>query len=145
MLTRTVVLLALFAFLSFGATGCYHSTVETGLTPSLEVIDESFASCWIYGLVPPSTIVAQLKCKNGVAKVETERSFVNSLVGIITFGIYTPTSIKVTCAAQGTSMLEGRSPDIVVDENAGEIQIQNAFAKAAEQTIAEDKPIYVKY
>jgi hypothetical protein len=145
MITRIVVLLALIAFLSPAITGCYHATVETGLTPSTEVIEESFASCWIYGLVPPSTIATQMKCKHGVAKVETQHSFVNGLVAGITFGIYTPISIKVTCAAAGTTMLEGRNPDLVVEENATEVEIRNAFAKAADKAVAIEKPVYLKY
>jgi hypothetical protein len=145
MITRTVSPLVLLAFIALGATGCYHATVETGLTPSSEVIEESFASAWIYGLVPPSTISAQAKCKHGVAKVETHLSFVNQLVGIITLGIYTPMNIKVTCAAAGTSMIEGRNPDLVVEENATEAEVQAAFARAADRAVAENRPIYVKY
>jgi hypothetical protein len=79
--------------------GCYHATVETGATPSPEVIDKSFASGWIYGLVPPSTISTAAKCPNGPAKVETKLSFVNQLVSFLTLGIYTPMQITVTCAA----------------------------------------------
>ena len=145
MIGRICSSLVLLAFVTVGVTGCYHATVETGLTPSSEVIEESFASCWIYGLVPPSTIAAQLKCKNGVAKVETQHSFLNSLVGGITFGIYTPISIKVTCAASGTSMLEGRSPDVVVDPQASEVELGTALAKAADKAVAEGRPVYVKY
>jgi hypothetical protein len=35
---------------------CYHATIETGLTPSAQVLERSFASSWIYGLVPPKTV-----------------------------------------------------------------------------------------
>jgi len=83
--------------------GCYHATVETGAAPSTEVIHQPFASSWIYGLVPPKTVEAESKCPNGVSKVETQHSFVNELVGILTLGIYTPMEIKVTCATAGAS------------------------------------------
>jgi Bor protein len=79
--------------------GCYHATVETGATPSTVVIDKSFASSWIYGLVPPETVTTSSKCPNGPAKIETQHTFVNQLVGFLTLGIYTPMQIKVTCAA----------------------------------------------
>jgi putative copper export protein len=79
--------------------GCYHATIETGATPSTEVIHQSFASAWIYGLVPPKTVSAEERCRNGVAKVETQHSFVNQLVGFLTLGIYTPMDIKVTCSS----------------------------------------------
>lgn len=145
MITRTFSLLVLLAFMALGATGCYHATVETGLTPSSEVIEETFASSWIAGLVPPNTISAQAKCKHGVAKVETQHSFVNSLVGMITFGIYTPMNIKVTCATASTSMIEGRNPDLVVEEDAPAAEVQAVFAVAADRAVAENRPIYVKY
>ncbi|HMU60273.1 MAG TPA: hypothetical protein PKA66_00710 [Gemmatimonadales bacterium] len=83
----------------FVTVGCYHATIETTATPSTVVIERGFASSWIYGLVPPSTVETEAKCTNGVAKVETQISFVNGLVGALTLGIYTPMSIKVTCAA----------------------------------------------
>jgi hypothetical protein len=80
--------------------GCYHAVVDTGLTPSPTTIEKPWASGWVYGLVPPSPISTMERCPNGVAKVETQLSFVNSLVGALTLGIYTPMSIKVTCAQQ---------------------------------------------
>ena len=137
--------LALFGVLVFVGTGCYHATIETGLTGSSEVIEESFASAWVYGLVPPSTISTQAKCKHGVARVETQISFVNGLVRVVTFGIYTPMSIKVTCAASSTSMLEGRAPDVVIGEDASEEEIQHVFGQAAELAVASGKPVFVKY
>jgi Bor protein len=79
-------------------SGCYHATVETAATPSTQVINKSFASGWIFGLVPPSTVKAASECPNGVAKVETQLSFVNQLVSFLTLGIYTPMQITVTCA-----------------------------------------------
>ncbi|MGH9895263.1 MAG: Bor family protein, partial [bacterium] len=81
--------------------GCYHATVETGAAPSNTVIHKSFASGWIFGLVPPSTIETQSRCPNGPAKVETQLTFVNQLVSFLTLSIYTPMEIKVTCAAPG--------------------------------------------
>ena len=84
-------------------TGCYHATVETGATPSTEVIHQTFASGWVYGLVPPKTVEAESRCSNGVSKVETQHSFVNELVAFLTLGIYTPMEIKVTCATAGNT------------------------------------------
>jgi hypothetical protein len=65
------------------------------------VVGDKWASGWILGLVPPDAIDAGAECPNGVARVETQLSFVNQLVSIITFGIYTPMQIDVTCAARG--------------------------------------------
>jgi hypothetical protein len=80
-------------------TGCYHAQVDTGLKPSTVTVEKRWAHGWIYGLVPPSTVDSQAKCgKKGVAKVDTQLSFANMLVGNLTGGIYTPMSVVVTCA-----------------------------------------------
>ncbi len=89
----------------FFCAGCYHATVDTGLTPSTVKIEKHWASGWIYGLVPPSTVETAQKCTSGVAKVETQLSFANQLVNFLTFGIYTPMDITVTCAQGRTSSL----------------------------------------
>ena len=79
--------------------GCYHATIETGLPPSPQTLQKKWASGWIYGLVPPSTVETMERCPNGVAKVETQLSFANQLVYALTWGIYAPMEIVVTCAA----------------------------------------------
>jgi Bor protein len=140
------VLRASAVILAFGVFGCYHATVETGLTSSTEVIHETFASSWIYGLVPPDVISAKAKCAHGVAKVETQHSFVNSLVGIITFGIYTPMDIKVTCAsAGGSAFLLQRQPDIVLKGDATQEEVVEAFRKASQLAVATEEPVFVEY
>jgi hypothetical protein len=79
-------------------SGCYHATIETGATPSATTIETPWAHSFILGLVPPSTVQAQQKCPRGVAKVETQQSFLNQIASLFTGGIYTPMDIKVTCA-----------------------------------------------
>lgn len=82
-------------------SGCYHATIETGLAPGSRTVHDAWADGWVYGLVPPSTVETMERCPDGVARVETKLSFLNQLVGSLTFGIYTPMEIKVTCAAGG--------------------------------------------
>ena len=87
---------SLLLFLPLAA--CYHATIETGAPPSTTVIDKPWASSWVYGLVPPATVSTAAQCVGGVSRVETQHTFLNQLVGFLTLGIYTPMSIKVTCA-----------------------------------------------
>jgi hypothetical protein len=93
--------------------GCYHATIETGVAPSNLVIEKRWASGWILGLVPPSTVETAAKCESGVSKVETKLSFLNQLVGFLTLSIYTPMEIRVTCAegmvSAPTSMMSSDS------------------------------------
>ena len=83
--------------------GCYHATIETGKPAAPETIDQQWASSFVYGLVPPSTVATAQKCSNGVSKVETQHTFLNGVVAILTFGIYTPMAITVTCAAKSSA------------------------------------------
>lgn len=92
-ITRMVLLVLLL-----NAAACYHANIETGATPSTQTVEKKWASGWIYGLVPPSTVATSEKCPNGVSKVETQLSFANQLVSILTLGIYTPMDIRATCA-----------------------------------------------
>lgn len=125
--------------------GCYHATVTTGLTPSNVVLNESFASSWVYGLVPPNTVATESKCPDGVAVVETQLSFVNQLVGFLTLGIYTPMEIKVTCAAKSSGSIDREIPDFVIEDGATVGQIQKVYMKAADLAVATGKPVYVGY
>lgn len=80
---------------------CYHATIDTGLNPGTQVVGDKWANGWIFGLVPPDLFEAGEECSSGVARVETQLSFLNQLVNLITLGIYTPMQIDVTCAAGG--------------------------------------------
>ena len=79
--------------------GCYHATINTGRQPSGQTIEVPWAHSFIYGLVPPSTVEAAQQCPNGVARVETQHSFLNGLASFLTFALYTPITIEVQCAA----------------------------------------------
>ena len=83
------------------AGACYHAVIETGLAPGSQTIEQPWAMSFVDGLVPPSLVETKSRCPAGVSKVETQHSFLNMLVGGLTFGIVTPMSIKVTCAQGG--------------------------------------------
>lgn len=81
-------------------SGCFHASIETGAAPSAMVIEKPWAPAFVYGLVPPPTVQTQAQCgAKGVSKVETRISFLNGLVSGLTFSLFTPMHIKVTCAA----------------------------------------------
>ena len=81
------------------SAGCYHASIESGMKPGNDKIEQEWASGWAWGLVGPAPIEAQNTCKGGLSKVETEHSFLNGLVGAVTLGIYTPMHLTVTCAS----------------------------------------------
>ena len=125
-------------------TACYHATIDTGRSPSPEVINEPWASGFVYGLVPPKTVETMARCPNGVSKVETFHSFLNSLVGGLTFGIFTPMTIKVTCAASGGASIPAGASQIQLGANAAPEQIQDALTRAAVLSFKTGAPVYIQ-
>jgi hypothetical protein len=80
-------------------TACFHQTVQSGLEPSTTVVERQFVATWLWGIVPAQPIDMRQSCPSGVATVETEQSFLNGLVGVLTIGIYSPQRLRVTCAS----------------------------------------------
>src|SRR6266581_4579730 len=125
--------------------GCYHATIDTGLTPSTTVIDKSWASGWLWGLVPPSAIETAKKCPQGVAKVETQHSFLNQLVSALTGGIYSPMAIKVTCAQSGHASAEPGASEIDVPPSATPDERKTAVQRAAELSLETGSPVFLRF
>jgi hypothetical protein len=123
----------------FALTGCYHAVIQTGRPESTDVISIKWANGFIYGLVPPPVVETASRCTNGVAKVETQHSFLNMLAQFVTFGIYTPMQIDVTCAARGTA-----SADPVIKVQPGQTAEQ-ALAEAVQVSSAQHTPVYVQF
>ena len=138
-------LLAFFFVGLLTLSGCYHAKITTGLPASAEKIDIPFAHSFVYGLVPPSEVRAATQCANGVSMVETKISFVNGLVAAITFSLYTPMHITVTCAAAGSASLPPASPSISVSANATDQELADALNKAAEMSAESESPVYFVY
>ena len=93
---RTIPALIAAALLS---SACYHVTVITGASPAAQTVDKPWQNSFVLGLVPPPEVSAKPGCAQGVAQVETERSFLNGLVGAITWNIYTPMHVLITCSS----------------------------------------------
>ena len=127
------------------AAGCYHAIVETGATPGTVTIQKPWASGWIYGLVPPSPISASSQCRSGVARVETQLSFANQLVSILTIGIYTPMDIRVTCAASGAATPGASSTQFGLNADAPLGTYQSVFAAAADAAVTSGAPTFVVF
>ena len=128
-------LLSIACLLAF-TLGCYHATIDTGLTPSTVTIEKPWANGWILGLVPPSPVETARKCPNGVAKIDTQLSFLNQLVDFLTLGIYTPMDIRVTCA-------QARSASLPIIR-AGEDKAA-AFAAAARLSFERQQAVLLRY
>lgn len=128
-------------------SSCYHAQVVTDAKPSDQVIDKPWASSFVFGLVPPEIVTTASTCPNGVAKVETEISFLNGLVSAITFNIYTPMHIKVTCAA-GSGMSSLGTPserEITISKKSTGKQIIQTIQEASERAAKTGEPVFVQF
>lgn len=138
---RVIQLLALPAVL---LAGCYHTTIVTGQPAGSETVSTQWAPAWIDGLIPPNTVETASKCKNGVAKVETQMSFPNVLVGAITFGIFTPMQIDVTCASSSrVGVAPAGAPTVAVRDGMSKQEITRAIGIAAEISRTTHQAVYL--
>ena len=143
MLKPTSLMLAIGAAVVCSA--CHHARIETAAKPSTITIEQPFASGWLYGLVPPKLVSTASKCEHGLARVETQITFVNGLVRFLTFGIYTPMWIKVTCAEPGAAPAPASVPDILVPRGASEEEAARALQRAAQMALEVNRPVLVQF
>lgn len=92
------------------ASGCYHAVIETGRPAGDVTVDKNWAHGFLWGLVPPPAVETAQKCPTGVAKVETQHSFLNMVAGFFTYGIYSPMQINVRCAQGGAVEVRPAKP-----------------------------------
>ena len=123
-------------------TACHHAVIETGLPPGTTMIEQPWAPSFVYGLVPPATVETATRCPQGVSRVETQRSFVNQLVGMVTFGLFTPMTIKVTCAAGGRTEVPRDAKSVNVAASAS---LEQALIQAVGLSLESGEPVYLKY
>jgi hypothetical protein len=127
------------------ASACFHATIETGLPASTTVITKPWAHGFIFGLIAPETVATASTCKNGVAKVETQHSFLNMLASFVTFNLYTPIQIDVTCASSNRmSMVPGEN-GVIRAENTSPEGIAAALQKAASASELSGQPSYIVF
>lgn len=142
-MTKLNITLALLC-IAFIFSGCYHAQVTTGQEPSAQVYEDNMAHGFLFGLVPPSIVQAQNECTNGVARVETKISFVNGLLSAITFNLYTPMSIKVTCAASGMSSLTDQDKLYTISREDTDEVISETLSKATQESLKDSQPFYLE-
>ncbi|WP_375749212.1 Bor family protein [Vibrio sp. HN007] len=88
------------AALSIVVTGCAQQTFVMTPKESKPAVETSH-HFFIDGLAQEKEIDASAVCggAENVAKVEVQKTFVDGLLGTITFGIYTPREARVYCKA----------------------------------------------
>ena len=93
---RGLVLALVLALFVVGVSGCYHITYTTGKPPAGPAMKVS-ANMFLWGLVG-TTIDLRRVCPE-VAWLASSQTPVDWILSYITFGIYTPMSVYIWCAA----------------------------------------------
>lgn len=75
------------------------------------------------------------RCPSGVARIETQISFLNGLVSILTLSIYTPMDIVVTCAGSSGTALAPLATD--------GLDLASAIRVAAEEAASTQHPVFI--
>jgi hypothetical protein len=144
MLPRQSTLAAALAAL-LTSTACYHAVVETGRPTSQTVVQKPWVNTFIFGLVAAPEIDVSAQCPSGIAKVETMQSVPNSLVGILTLGIYTPQTATITCAATRTGALAPRDARVIPAASDTPEARTAALNAAAEASLRTHQAVYVTF
>ena len=100
------------ATICVAASGCYHQVIQTGKAPGPKVIDKPWFNTFLWGLVVPQTLNVASDCRTGIATVVTEASLLNGLANLVTFGLYSPRHVTVTCAVGSASLNVRQHTDV---------------------------------
>jgi len=121
--------------------GCYHAVVDTGRAPNGVTVEKKWAHSFIAGLVPPGVVETAEKCPGGIAKVETQLSFLNQLASFLTLSIYSPMEIVVSCAGSSADMIPENSVVAGETRDSRTASLQNAV----DLVLATEEPYYVRF
>lgn len=93
---KGVVLVTMAGILA--TAGCYEHTVSVGGgAPYAPVVYDHWENFWLGGLIGHVRVDVEKMCPSGRATIEAKQTFLNGLVGALTSGIYTPTTVRVRC------------------------------------------------
>jgi hypothetical protein len=92
---------------AFALGGCYRATFISNPQVVKGVEHDKWNHFFIFGLVGEENLDVRQFCADGrVAEVNTQETFLNGLVTLLTIGIYAPRTVYVTCAAGSAARLE---------------------------------------
>ncbi len=94
------------AALLLTASGCFHLHYVTGEPPAPAPTSEKWHNGFVWGLVEGDASDVGAACSSGrYARVDSTETFVNGLVHAITFSIYTPETVTITCSASDAAQV----------------------------------------
>ena len=132
------------ALLALVTSACFHQVVQTGRSPGTMVVEKPWVSTWLWGLVAAQPIDVRQQCPSGTAVIETQTSFMNGLAGAVTLGIWTPQTVRVTCAS-GSASLPSNAIQVNISANSTPDQRSQQINAAIEQSIEQHAPVVVRF
>jgi hypothetical protein len=134
---------ALLLILLIGQAGCYKASFYTDpkLVRGLE--HDRWTDFFVFGLVGTEVVDVRSFCEGkAIAEVKTGGNFATSFVSAITFGIYTPRKVYVTCAAGPGKSLFGSSRKLQLDvDSAGQPTRAVISTEAGTTEVAQITPV----
>jgi hypothetical protein len=96
---KSVAVVALFSIVS---AGCSTQTFQMNQGNAVNPQKDEYQHFFIGGIGQEKSMNAAEICGGAdkVGKVETELTFLNGLLGVITYGIYTPRTARVYCLSK---------------------------------------------
>jgi hypothetical protein len=113
-------------------------TMITSVAQSQDSVKE-WATTFVYGVVPAAVASAAAQCRDGLAKVRRGQTPANTLVTLVTLGMFTPITILVTCADPTDKAAIDVPADATLDER------RNALADAVDESLKIHRPVVVRY
>jgi hypothetical protein len=89
--------LALAAAIASLGVACHTISFEVGEGAPANVVEER-KSFWFWGLTPTHTVDVRKHCPAGAVAISEETTFLDGLLGGLTFGIWAPRSSYYHCA-----------------------------------------------
>ena len=78
--------------------------------------------------------------------METQWSFLNGLVHVLTWNLYGPIQVDVTCASSNKmGAIPAGAASVTLGANATADEVKAAFLAAASRSEREGVPVYVKF
>lgn len=141
---RRLRAIRLLCVLPLVSAACFHQVIRTGRAPGTTVVERAFVATWLWGLVPARPIDVRQACPGGVAIIETQQSFANGLVSLLTLGLYAPQQVKVTCASSSASLPRGLS-EIAIPATAAPAEQLELIGQAIHRAAERGAPTILRF
>lgn len=80
------------------SVGCFHTRVYSAGLPDPDTPIEVRRAAYFWGLKAPQSLFVDKSCPRGIAQVETRHTAGDLGWTVLTLGVYSPLTLRVTCS-----------------------------------------------